>query len=144
MKTSTRVAYVSLVSCVAALAAVGIGAIVLVILGADVVQTYKVILTEPLKDLFGITEVLVRAVPLILVALGIAISFRAGILNIGAEGQIQMGIVSATAVALALPNVPKGILVPLVLCQVLQAERCGLRSRGISGQSSASTKFCLP
>ncbi|MEN6499652.1 MAG: ABC transporter permease [Rectinema sp.] len=115
MKTTARVAYVSLVSCVAALAAVGIGAIVLVILGADVVQTYKVILTEPLKDLFGITEVLVRAVPLILVALGIALSFRAGILNIGAEGQIQMGIVSATAVALALPDVPKGILVPLVL-----------------------------
>jgi simple sugar transport system permease protein len=115
MKTSARVAYVFLVSFVAVLAAVGIGAIVLTILGANVFQTYKVILTEPLKDLFGITEVLVRTVPLILVALGIAISFRAGILNIGAEGQIQMGIISATAVALAWPDLPKGILVPLVL-----------------------------
>lgn len=115
MKTSARVAYIALISCVAVLAAVGIGAIVLVILGADVVQTYKVILTEPLKDLFGVTEVLVRAVPLILVALGIAVSFRAGILNIGAEGQIQMGIISATAVALAWPALPKGTLVPLVL-----------------------------
>jgi simple sugar transport system permease protein len=115
MKTSARVAYISLVSFVAVLAAVGIGAIVLTILGANVIQTYKVILTEPLKDLFGITEVLVRTVPLILVALGIAISFRAGILNIGAEGQIQMGIISATAVALAWPDLPKGILVPLVL-----------------------------
>lgn len=115
MKTSARIIYIAIVSIVAALAAVGIGAIVLTILGADVLQTYKVILTEPLKDLFGITEVLVRTVPLILVALGIAISFRSGILNIGAEGQIQMGILAAAAVAIALPNVPKVVLVPLCL-----------------------------
>jgi len=115
MKTSARVIYIAIVSIVAALAAVGIGAIVLTLLGADVFQTYKVILTEPLKDLFGITEVLVRAVPLILVALGIAISFRSGILNIGAEGQIQMGILAAAAVAIALPNLPKVVLVPLCL-----------------------------
>jgi simple sugar transport system permease protein len=115
MKKSLAVLYVFLVSMAAILAAVGIGAIVLLILGADVVAVYKVILTEPLKDLFGITEILVRAVPLILVALGIAIAFRSGILNIGAEGQMQMGIVAAAAVAIALPALPKYILLPLSL-----------------------------
>jgi simple sugar transport system permease protein len=115
MKKSIAVLYVFLVSLAAILAAVGIGAIVLLILGADVVAVYKVILTEPLKDLFGITEILVRAVPLILVALGIAIAFRSGILNIGAEGQMQMGIIAAAAVAIALPTLPKYVLLPLSL-----------------------------
>src|SRR4051794_12003328 len=43
---------------------------------------------------------LVRAVPLILIGLGIAIAFRAGALNIGAEGQFYAGAIAATAVAL--------------------------------------------
>ena len=115
MRKSLAVIYVFLVSLAAILAAVGIGAFVLLILGADVVTVYRVILTEPLKDLFGITEILVRAVPLILVALGIAIAFRSGILNIGAEGQMQMGIIAAAAVAIALPTLPKYILLPLSL-----------------------------
>lgn len=100
---------------IAAFAAVGIGALVLSVIGVDVVKTYTVILTEPFKDMIGITEILVRTVPLILVGLGISISFRSGILNIGAEGQIQIGILCATATALAMPNLPKPILLPLVL-----------------------------
>lgn len=115
MKRTWNIAYAAIVTLVAALAAVGIGALVLVILGKDVLAVYTVILTEPLKDLFGITEICVRAVPLVLVALGISIAFRSGILNIGAEGQIQMGIVSAAAVAIALPELPKSILLPLSL-----------------------------
>ncbi len=115
MKAKDRILYVVFVSLVAVVAAVGIGAVVLAILGANILQTYVVIFTEPLRDLFGITEVLVRAIPLIFVALGIAISFRAGILNIGAEGQIQMGIVAAAALTIALPDVPKVVLVPLGL-----------------------------
>jgi simple sugar transport system permease protein len=100
---------------VAIAAAIGMGAVVLIAVRANVWTTYKVILTEPLKDVFGITEILVRATPLILVALGIAVSFRSGILNIGAEGQIQVGIIAAAAVALGLPGLPKALLLPLVL-----------------------------
>jgi len=91
VKSSLRVVYIVLISLAAAAIAMAIAAIVLSILGASVTQTFKIILTEPLKDIVGITEILVRAIPLTLVSLGIAISFRAGILNIGAEGQIQMG-----------------------------------------------------
>ena len=90
-------------------------ALVLYAIGASPLATYKTILLGPLSDMFGVTEVLVRSVPLLLVGLGIAISFRSGILNIGAEGQIQMGVLASTAVALALPGLPKGILLPLVL-----------------------------
>ena len=90
-------------------------ALVLYAIGASPLETYKTILIGPLSDRFGVTEVLVRTVPLLLVGLGIAISFRSGILNIGAEGQIQMGVLASTAVALALPGLPKGFLLPLVL-----------------------------
>jgi simple sugar transport system permease protein len=90
-------------------------ALVLLSIGASPLATYKTILLGPLSDLFGATEVLVRAVPLMLVGLGIAISFRSGILNIGAEGQIQMGVIASTAVALALPGQPKMIILPLAL-----------------------------
>ncbi len=115
MNKATKTAYGVVVVAMAALVAVAVSSLVLLAIGANPLATFKVILTEPLKDLFGITEILVRAVPLILVALGIAISFRSGILNIGAEGQIQLGIVSATLVALFLPDLPKALLLPLAL-----------------------------
>jgi general nucleoside transport system permease protein len=88
---------------------------VLLAIGASPLDTFLITFTGPLRDLFGATEVLVRAVPLVLVALGIAISFRSGILNIGAEGQILVGILASAAVALALPGLPRVALLPLSL-----------------------------
>ena len=110
-----KLGYCGGVILLAALGAAAAGALVLTAVGVSPVATYATIFTGPLKDMFGITEILVRAVPLILVALGIAISFRAGIINIGAEGQMLMGILAATATALALPGLPKVLLLPLVL-----------------------------
>jgi general nucleoside transport system permease protein len=111
-----RLLYAGGVVAAAALAATAAAALVLEAIGASPAQTYLTILTGPLRDVFGVTEILVRAVPLILVALGIAISFRSGILNIGAEGQIQVGILASTAVALGLPGLPGVALLPLSLC----------------------------
>jgi simple sugar transport system permease protein len=110
-----KIAYSGCVILLAALAAAAAGAVVLKAVGASPIATYVTIFTGPTQDLFGLTEILVRAVPLILVALGIAISFRSGIINIGAEGQMLMGILAATATALALPHLAHGLLLPLVL-----------------------------
>jgi simple sugar transport system permease protein len=115
MSGAFKTFYAAAVIFAAALAAVLIGALVLWAIGVEPLAVYKVILTDPLKDMYGITEILVRTVPLILVALGISVAFRSGILNIGGEGQIQIGIISAAAVALSLPELPKGLLLPLVL-----------------------------
>ncbi len=115
MTNSFKTAFTAAVIVAAAAVAVLIGALVLLAIGVEPIAVYKVILTDPLKDLYGITEILVRSVPLILIALGIAVAFRSGILNIGAEGQMQIGIISAAAVAIALPDLPKPILLPLVL-----------------------------
>ena len=56
----------------------------------------------------------VRATPLLLVGLAVALAFRAGVLNIGAEGQLILGAVAASMVALWLPGLPQVLLVPLM------------------------------
>lgn len=58
---------------------------------------------------------LVRSVPLILIGLGIAIAFRAGALNIGAEGQFYAGAIAATWVGLHVAGRPSMIAVPALL-----------------------------
>ncbi len=115
MNKTMKTVYNAVVILAAAAAAMGVGALVFAAVGADIVKAYGVILTEPLKDLIGITEIAVRAVPLTLIALGIAIAFRSGTLNIGAEGQMLMGILAASAAAIALPDLPKFLLIPLAI-----------------------------
>lgn len=58
---------------------------------------------------------LVRATPLILTGLAVAIAFRAGVFNIGAEGQFIVGAAAAAATALALGTLPAVVLIPIVL-----------------------------
>lgn len=130
MNNTIKTVYNAAVVLAAAVAAMGIGALVFAAVGADVVKAYGVILTEPLKDLIGITEIAVRAIPLTLIALGIAIAFRSGILNIGAEGQMLVGILAASATAIALPGLPKPLLVTLA---VLAGAAGGAVWGGIAG-----------
>lgn len=62
-----------------------------------------------------------RAIPLILMGLGVGLAFRAGALNIGAEGQFYAGAIAATWVGLSLGGWPRGVAVPLVLAAGLTA-----------------------
>lgn len=59
---------------------------------------------------------LVRATPLLLLGLAVALAFRAGVLNIGAEGQLVLGAIAASAVALARPTTPALLLIPMMMC----------------------------
>lgn len=130
MSGRTRVAYVGAVAVVAALAAMAVASLVLVAIGASPLATFATIFGGPLKDLFTASEIGVRAVPLILVALGVTISFRSGILNIGAEGQMQVGILASTAVALGARGLPGPLLLPLSL---LAGAAAGAVWGGIAG-----------
>ena len=91
-----------------------IGAILFMIAGANPFKAYYVMFTAPLQDLFGITEIFVRAAPLLLVALGISISFRSGILNIGGEGQILIGAIFGLVIALYAPQMHWSVMIPLI------------------------------
>ena len=64
---------------------------------------------------------LVRAIPLIIIGLGIALAFRGGALNIGAEGQFYAGAIAATWVGLHVAGRPAAIALPAVLAASLLA-----------------------
>ena len=62
-----------------------------------------------------LSATLVRATPLLLAGLGVALAFRAGIWNIGAEGQLLAGAAAATALSLLPGDIPRIVMVPAVL-----------------------------
>ncbi|MEK9723748.1 MAG: ABC transporter permease [Rhodospirillaceae bacterium] len=68
-----------------------LGMVMFVILGKDPVVAIVTIFVTPLTDLFTISEMIVKATPLILIGIGLSFGFRAGVWNIGAEGQFTMG-----------------------------------------------------
>ncbi len=78
------------------------------------------------RGAFGSTDavlsaLLPRAIPLITIGLGIGLAFRAGALNIGAEGQFYSGAVAATWVGLLLGAWPRALALPVVLAAALVA-----------------------
>ena len=107
-----------------------VGALFLLLAKSDPIKAYAVMFSGPINDKYGITETLVRTAPLLLVGLGIVISFRSGIINIGAEGQILAGAIGAAAVATSLPHLPGYILLPIVF---LVGGTCGAIWGGIAG-----------
>ncbi|HJU67031.1 MAG TPA: ABC transporter permease [Gemmatimonadaceae bacterium] len=62
-----------------------------------------------------LSATLVRATPLVLAGLGVALAFRGGLWNIGAEGQLLAGAAAATGLSLLLADLPRGLLLPAVL-----------------------------
>jgi general nucleoside transport system permease protein len=64
---------------------------------------------------YALSSTVVRAIPLALAGLAVAVAFRAGLLNIGAEGQLLIGACVATAVGAVLVTTPGLIAVPLML-----------------------------
>jgi ABC-type uncharacterized transport system permease subunit len=80
------------------------GLAVFISLGVDPQKGFEAFFINPVKDLYGLTELLLKATPLMLCALGLSIGFRANIWNIGAEGQFIMGAIAATSVGLYLGN----------------------------------------
>ena len=70
---------------------------------------------EPVTSVYGITELGVKATPLILIGVALAIGFRASVWNIGAEGQLTLGAITGGGVALALHQVDAFWVLPLML-----------------------------
>jgi len=99
----------------AVLAAFTIGAIMLLALGANPLKGYAALLEGAFGSWDALADTALKSMPLLLVGVGICIAFRAGVINIGGEGQIIVGAIMATVFALAMPDLPRVLLVPLVL-----------------------------
>lgn len=93
--------------------ALGTVAIVLAMIGADPTSVFRSMLGAAVGDLQGLGTTVVKAMPRLLAALGIAIAIRANLWNIGAEGQIYVSATAATAVVLVVPEMPI-MLVPIM------------------------------
>jgi simple sugar transport system permease protein len=95
------------------------GGIMFWALGANPAEAIRTIFWDPLFDTtFGAysrPQLLVKAAPLILIAIGLAIGFRAGIWNIGAEGQYIIGAVVGAGVGLAFYPTESRLVFPLMV-----------------------------
>ncbi len=108
---STDARRIDLVTAVAAAAlTLGIGAILVAVAGASPMVVLARLVSETLLSPYGLGQSLFNATPLIFTGLAVALPFRAGLFNIGAEGQLYVGAFAAAALALALPGVPGPML----------------------------------
>jgi general nucleoside transport system permease protein len=92
------------------------GGIVFFMVGANPLKAYSVMATGAFGSLYNISEVLVKAIPLILCGLAVAISAKILIWNIGGEGQLAVGGIGSAAIALFLsPHLPSFLILPLMV-----------------------------
>lgn len=95
------------------------GGLMFTLLGKPPFETIKIIFWDPLfhPDFSSYTrpQLLVKAGPLILIAIGLSMGFRAGIWNIGAEGQYIVGAISGAAIGLAFYPLESRLIFPVMI-----------------------------
>src|SRR5689334_9055980 len=85
---------------IAAALTVAAGFVLFVALGKDPVQAFYTFFVHPIRDVNGITELLLKASPPMLIGFGLACGYRAHVWNLGAEGQLALGAIFASGIAL--------------------------------------------
>lgn len=83
--------------------------------GMNPITVYVKMANGAFGSSFGISETLVKAIPLLLCGLGVAVAYRISVWNIGAEGQLIVGAVAATAVTIYLPDLPGVLYIPVMV-----------------------------
>lgn len=99
----------------ALLATLVMAGVIFALLGRNPLVALFTFFIQPLLNLDGVPELLVKASPLIIIAAGLCLCFRANVWNIGADGQFTLGAIFGGGVALALPNAPAGLLYPSMM-----------------------------
>ena len=99
-----------------ALAALGLGifALVLLVFGKNPLKAYADIFTSTLGSWYGLSETLVKMIPLVLAALAVAVPAQIWLINVGGEGQLHVGALFATWGALTFGHWPGWMLLPLM------------------------------
>ncbi len=99
----------------ALLLTVVLGVALFMALGKDPSKSLQIFFWEPIKSPYALGELLVKATPLLLIALGLSVCFRANVWNIGAEGQFVIGALAAGGVALLADKNTGPWIVPAIL-----------------------------
>jgi simple sugar transport system permease protein len=100
---------------VAVVAALAIGAVIIAISGADPLQAYAALLEGAVGRSRAIERTLEKATPLIFGGLAVALAFRGGLFNIGAQGQLIFGAIFAAFAGFAITGLPAAVHIPLAL-----------------------------
>jgi simple sugar transport system permease protein len=97
-----------------------VGVILFLLLGKDPVKGLQMFFIEPVKNAYSLSELTVKAVPLVLIALGLSVCYRSNVWNIGAEGQFILGALGGGWVAMqAGPDTGRWIVLAILLAGVL-------------------------
>ena len=92
-----------------------VGSLLFLALGVSPAQALYIFFIEPLTTAYSLSELAIKASPLILIALGLAVGFRAKLFNIGAEGQLTMGAVFGGGIAILFHNQIGWWILPLMV-----------------------------
>ena len=131
MKTDRRRALLTGAAPLLAVAlSLAVGAIFILAIGENPLAIYALMLRESLGTGYGIGQTLFKATPLIFTGLAVALGFRAGLFNIGVEGQLYLGGFAAALTGVALAGLPGVLLLPLAL---LAAAAAGLVWAAVPG-----------
>lgn len=82
--------------------------------GKNPITVYTMMFQGAFGSAYGLSETVVKAIPLLLTGLAVSLAFRMKLWNIGAEGQLYMGAFAATGFALAFPDWPPYLLLPVM------------------------------
>lgn len=93
----------------------GVSSILVLAIGINPLIAFYAIFYGAFGNFYSIAETLVKTTPLLLTSLAIIVSFRCGVWNIGAEGQLILGAIATTAIGLFLSNHSTFILIPLCI-----------------------------
>jgi simple sugar transport system permease protein len=106
---------------VAVAAAFAVGGVFVLIIGDNPLETYRLLLGSALWWPDGIGYTLFLATPLIFTGLAVAVAFRAGLLNIGAEGQLYVAAFATAWAGIVFANLPAIILIPICFVAAIGA-----------------------
>ena len=114
----------------AVLLAFMVGAVLIALVGVNPFAAYAILFEASLGSVNGLAETAIRTVPLALCGMGIALAFRAGVFNVGAEGQLYVGGLAAGVTGLALAGTPQPLL---LLAMAVAAMLGGALWSGLAG-----------
>jgi len=123
-----------LVSLISVILAFAFGGLLILIIGINPIEAYRALFHGAFGTSYGLSETLVKSIPLILCGLSVAICLKMKLWNIGAEGQFVMGFLAAAVVALRF-DAPVWIMLPLLLATGFLA---GALWAGIAGLLKAT------
>lgn len=90
------------------------GLFIFIVLGKNPIIAFHAFFIEPINDFYGIGELIIKASPLMIIGVGLAIGFKANIWNIGAEGQLTIGAIFGGGIALYFNQSTSFLILPAI------------------------------